>query len=88
MQIKGCAAVVSGGASGLGLATARRLAAAGAAVVLLNLPRKDGHAIAAGLPGTARYVPADVCTSTSSGTGSLVVHGRSSAPKPRNRSTA
>lgn len=37
MQIEGSVAVVTGGASGLGLATARRLQAAGAQVVVLDL---------------------------------------------------
>jgi len=60
MQINGCAALVTGGVSGLGLATARRLSQAGAAVVLLDLPRTDGEAVAAALPGTARYAAGDV----------------------------
>jgi NAD(P)-dependent dehydrogenase (short-subunit alcohol dehydrogenase family) len=60
MQINGSVAVVTGGLSGLGLATARRLAKAGAPVVLLDLPRADGPDVAASLPGTARYVAADV----------------------------
>ncbi len=37
MQIEGSVAVVTGGASGLGLATAKRLKAAGAQVVILDL---------------------------------------------------
>lgn len=42
MDIYGASAVVTGGASGLGLATARRLAKAGAQVVLLDLPSSPG----------------------------------------------
>ena len=42
MRIEGSSALITGGASGLGLATAQRLAAAGAHVVLLDLPRSDG----------------------------------------------
>jgi NAD(P)-dependent dehydrogenase (short-subunit alcohol dehydrogenase family) len=38
MQISNCVAVVAGGASGLGHATARRLHAGGARVVVLDLP--------------------------------------------------
>lgn len=38
MRVEGCAALVSGGASGLGAATARALAEAGARVVVLDLP--------------------------------------------------
>lgn len=40
-------ALVTGGASGLGLATAARLAAAGARVVIADLPSSDGVAVAA-----------------------------------------
>lgn len=44
MQIAGCSALVTGGASGLGLATARALAEAGAEVVILDLPSaRDPH---------------------------------------------
>ena len=38
MQIQGSSALITGGASGLGLATARRLAGAGAVVTVLDLP--------------------------------------------------
>lgn len=51
--------LVTGGASGLGLATARALSAQGAAVVLLDLPTSPGEAAAAEL-GRAEFVPADV----------------------------
>lgn len=56
MRIDGVAALVTGGASGLGLATTRRLAAAGAHVTVLDLPSAD----ASGLPANARWFPADV----------------------------
>ncbi|WP_427005024.1 SDR family NAD(P)-dependent oxidoreductase [Pseudarthrobacter sp. H2] len=49
MDIKGTVALVTGGASGLGAATARRLFDAGASVVLLDLPGSAGEAFAAGL---------------------------------------
>ena len=39
MEIKGQAALVTGGASGLGAGTARRLAAAGTKVALLEIGR-------------------------------------------------
>jgi NAD(P)-dependent dehydrogenase (short-subunit alcohol dehydrogenase family) len=58
MQIHGSSALVTGGASGLGLATAQRLAAAGARVVLLDLPGSDGAAAAERTGGT--FVPGDV----------------------------
>jgi meso-butanediol dehydrogenase/(S,S)-butanediol dehydrogenase/diacetyl reductase len=51
-------AVVTGGASGIGLAAARRLAAEGARVALLDLPGERIEA-AAGETG-AMAVPADV----------------------------
>lgn len=44
MQTKGTAAIVTGGASGLGGATAERLAAAGAKVTILDLNAELGEA--------------------------------------------
>ncbi|MBS1698830.1 MAG: SDR family NAD(P)-dependent oxidoreductase [Actinobacteria bacterium] len=58
MQIAGSGALVTGGASGLGLATARRLAAAGATVTIIDLPTSSGAEIAAELGGV--FAPADV----------------------------
>ncbi|MET3921170.1 SDR family NAD(P)-dependent oxidoreductase [Arthrobacter sp. UYEF20] len=49
MDIKGTVALVTGGASGLGAATARRLFNAGASVVLVDLPGSAGAAFAAEL---------------------------------------
>ena len=60
MQIDGNVAVVTGGASGLGLATARRLVKAGAQVVLLDLPSAPGAAAAAELGPSAAFAPGDV----------------------------
>jgi NAD(P)-dependent dehydrogenase (short-subunit alcohol dehydrogenase family) len=60
MQIDGCAAVVTGGASGLGLATARRLVTAGAQVVLLDLPGSPGAQAVAELGERAEFAPCDV----------------------------
>ncbi|TVR32894.1 MAG: 3-hydroxyacyl-CoA dehydrogenase [Nitriliruptor sp.] len=53
-------AVITGGASGLGAATARRLHAAGANVALLDLPTADGGALVDELGERAVFVPADV----------------------------
>ncbi|MCP1427972.1 NAD(P)-dependent dehydrogenase (short-subunit alcohol dehydrogenase family) [Microbacterium foliorum] len=58
MQIQGSSALITGGASGLGLATARRLAAAGAVVTVLDLPSSHGAGIAAELGGV--FVSGDV----------------------------
>ncbi|WP_438354437.1 SDR family NAD(P)-dependent oxidoreductase [Microbacterium sp. CJ88] len=58
MHLTGASALVTGGASGLGLATARRLAEAGAAVTIIDLPSSAGAEIAAGLGGA--FAPADV----------------------------
>jgi NAD(P)-dependent dehydrogenase (short-subunit alcohol dehydrogenase family) len=60
MKIDGASAVVTGGASGLGLATARRLAAGGVHVVLLDLPSSNGGEVAATFDGAASFAPADV----------------------------
>ena len=49
MDIKGTVALITGGASGLGAATARRLFDAGASVVLVDLPSSAGDALAAEL---------------------------------------
>jgi NAD(P)-dependent dehydrogenase (short-subunit alcohol dehydrogenase family) len=58
VQIAGTAALVTGGASGLGLATGTALAAAGAYVVVVDLPGSDGEAAARSLGGA--FVAADV----------------------------
>lgn len=60
MDISNSVALISGGASGLGAATARRLHAAGAAVVLLDLPQSAGEAVAAELGSRAVFAAADV----------------------------
>jgi NAD(P)-dependent dehydrogenase (short-subunit alcohol dehydrogenase family) len=43
MRIDGCSAIVTGGASGLGLATATELSKAGAHVVIADLPSSPGE---------------------------------------------
>jgi NAD(P)-dependent dehydrogenase (short-subunit alcohol dehydrogenase family) len=58
MNLEGISALVTGGASGLGLATARRLVREGAHVVIADLPSSAGEAVAEELG--ARFVPADV----------------------------
>ena len=60
MQIDGCSALVTGGASGLGLACVRTLHAAGASVVLVDLPAAPGEQVAQALGDRARFVAGDV----------------------------
>lgn len=58
MDIKNCAAVISGGASGMGAATARRFANAGAKVAILDLDFAAAKNLAAEINGLA--IPCDV----------------------------
>ena len=60
MNIQGSSFIVTGGASGLGAAAARRLVAAGGRVVLADLNDKAGPALAAELGSAARYERVDV----------------------------
>ena len=53
-------ALVTGGASGLGAATVRALHAAGAGVVIVDLPQSPGAELAAELGQRAVFSPADV----------------------------
>jgi NAD(P)-dependent dehydrogenase (short-subunit alcohol dehydrogenase family) len=64
MDIAGGSAVVTGGASGLGLATTERLLAAGASVTILDLPSSPGEAVADKLGERVRFAPADVTDET------------------------
>ena len=60
LDIRGSSALVTGGASGLGAATAARLAEAGARVVALDLASSGGEGIVASLPDNVSFAPADV----------------------------
>src|SRR5215212_8462090 len=60
MKISGSVAVVTGGASGLGLATARKLAASDARVLILDLPTSAGQDIADSLGDDVVFAAADV----------------------------
>lgn len=65
MEITGSAAVVTGGAGGLGEATVRRLAAAGAKVVIADLAAEKGTALADELGDSAEFVETDVTSEDS-----------------------
>src|SRR4051794_21704925 len=60
MKLDGITALVTGGASGLGLASAQRLVAEGASVVILDLPSSRGEAVARDLGPAARFIGGDV----------------------------
>jgi len=60
MDVTSGSAVVTGGASGLALATARRLVEKGVPTVLVDLPTSAGAEVAAELGGKTRFVAADV----------------------------
>ncbi len=70
MEITDAVALVTGGASGLGLATVRRLAGAGARVVVVDLPGSDGEKVVADLGEQVVFAPADV-TDEAAVTGAL-----------------
>ena len=63
MDLTGTAAIISGGASGLGEASARALAAAGSTVVVADLNADRGEAVAAEIGG--KFVQADVADEAS-----------------------
>jgi len=62
MQIKGSVAVVTGGASGLGFATAQELISLGGHVVIADLSEANGTRAVGMLGQAARFVQADVAS--------------------------
>ena len=62
MQIQGIGAVVTGGGSGLGEATARALASRGARVAILDLGRSKGAEVAKSIGDAAIFCEADVAS--------------------------
>ncbi len=73
MQLNDIGALVAGGASGLGEATARELAARGARVTIADLNEEAGQALAAELAGG--FVPADVTDEAELGSAVAAVEG-------------
>jgi NAD(P)-dependent dehydrogenase (short-subunit alcohol dehydrogenase family) len=65
MQIENSVFVVTGGASGLGAGTARMIVAAGGKVVLADVNKSAGEALAAELGANARFVETDVANEAS-----------------------
>ncbi len=65
MQIQNNVFVVTGGASGLGAGTARMLVENGGRVVLADLQREPGEALASELGASARFVETDVSSEES-----------------------
>ncbi|MEV4730278.1 3-hydroxyacyl-CoA dehydrogenase [Saccharopolyspora sp. NPDC049426] len=60
MDIEDAVALVTGGASGLGLATVKELRGQGAKVVIVDLPSSQGEAVAAELGDGVVFAAADV----------------------------
>jgi NAD(P)-dependent dehydrogenase (short-subunit alcohol dehydrogenase family) len=60
MDVKNAVALVTGGASGLGLATVETLVAGGAKVVILDLPGSPGQDVADRMGEGVRFAAADV----------------------------
>ena len=60
MDVRDSVAVITGGASGLGEATARMVTAGGGQVVILDLPSSKGSDLAAELGAAATFIATDV----------------------------
>jgi 2-hydroxycyclohexanecarboxyl-CoA dehydrogenase len=75
-------AIVTGAASGIGRATAEALAAEGATVVVADINREQGEAVAAEIRGKdqhAEFVPVDLTDATSIAAFAATVHERHGA---------
>jgi len=76
MELRGSVFVISGGASGLGAATARMVVAGGGKAVLADVNERDGNALAKELGAAAKFVRTDV---TDEASGKAAVDAATSA---------
>jgi NAD(P)-dependent dehydrogenase (short-subunit alcohol dehydrogenase family) len=67
MEFKGSTFIVTGGASGLGAATARMIAGGGGNVVVADIREAEGRALVAELGAAARFANTDVADEASAG---------------------
>jgi NAD(P)-dependent dehydrogenase (short-subunit alcohol dehydrogenase family) len=74
MQLQDIRAVITGGASGLGLAVAQRLTAANARVVLFDVNREAGEAAARSLGANAHFQSVDVTNEAAVNSGIEAAH--------------
>ena len=82
MQVNGSVIAITGSASGLGLATARRLVKDGATVALIDLPTSDGEAVAKELGDQALFAPGDVTDEVSFAAAFELLLGPEVVPSP------
>src|SRR5438046_9353363 len=79
MGLSGTAAIISGGASGLGEATARALAAAGSTVVIADLNEERGKKVADEIGGA--FVKTDVSDEASVAAAVAAAAGKEAPPR-------
>ena len=87
MDIAGKVFIVTGGASGLGAATARMIAGGGGNVVIADVKEAEGGALAKELGAAARFVRTDVTDETSA-KAAIAASRESRAPAARRRESS